>query len=179
MSDEGIGQVTNAGRYAVLHTAADTLLADLETRYWTVRTEGLAVDPDLIGRGTLRVVRLAPVNPDGAPVTVDYTDFPGLGLRFGRWYITSLPICGCDYCDDDPDDLIDDLRFMVSAAVAGGFQEYCDGQVSGTFKSDQRLSSNGGWGNATRAAQDIAQPADNRWRAWILRSEGRPTPQSA
>ena len=74
-------------------------------------------------REPLRVVRLIPHIPTAAPVAVIFTDFPGIRLRLGRWYEESLPNCGCDACDEQPGELVADLRTQVSALVEGGLWE--------------------------------------------------------
>ena len=65
-------------------------------------------------------VKLSPRDPDAAPITVVFTAFPGLHLRFGRWYREPFPDCGCDACDESAEGEIERLNEMVDAVAAGG-----------------------------------------------------------
>jgi Family of unknown function (DUF6226) len=103
--------ITDTGRYAVLHAEADALLKELGRFYIVERRE------------TGETVRLVPHTPAAAPLAVTFTDFPKVVLRFGRWYQQSLPVCGCDACDEDPAVLVADLHTQVSALVEGGLWE--------------------------------------------------------
>jgi hypothetical protein len=82
---EAYGRVTNSERFRPLHSAADDLLRDLEVTYRVERIEGEAdLDPELGTNGD-RVVRLIPEPNDAAPLTIAYSDFPSLYVRYGQW----------------------------------------------------------------------------------------------
>lgn len=125
--EEAYGRVTNPERYRVLHTAARDLLDRLTVAYEVDREDGdAALDPALTDRFSdpvEAVVRLTPRSRCAAPLTVAFTGFPGLGLRFGEWVVETLPSCGCDACDEDPDDLVGLLTGCVEALAAGDFTE--------------------------------------------------------
>ncbi len=44
-------------------------------------------------------------------------------MRFGRWQVAAYPHCGCDACDEQPEELIHELRERVSRVVNEGFTE--------------------------------------------------------
>ncbi len=120
--EEAYGRVTDPERYAVLHASVAPLLASLEDRHVVARSER-GGGPDLFhGVDVLSTVRLEPAG-GGAPVTVALTTFPGLAVRLGQWLVTYLPTCGCDACDERPDDLVTDLRRHLEAVAAGRFRE--------------------------------------------------------
>jgi hypothetical protein len=107
---------TDVARYAVLHDEAEALLTELGRFY--------AVERRATGEGSRdRTICLVPHTPAAAPLAVTFTDFPKVVLRFGRWYRHSLPVCGCDDCDEDPATLVTDLHTQVSALVEGGLWE--------------------------------------------------------
>lgn len=121
--------MTNPGRFAVLHEAAENLLDELTERYIVERRD--TTKP-------AHTVRLIPHTPAAAPLAVTFTDFPSVVLRLGRWYEESLPNCGCDVCDEHPEELVADLRTQVSALVEGGLWERVRRGVTGSW-SEARL----------------------------------------
>jgi hypothetical protein len=113
--------VTDPGRYAVLHETAERLLDNLAAQYIVERRESKeSRDP---ADEPVRVVRLIPRTPAAAPLAIAFTDFPGVVLRLGRWYEESLPGCGCDACDEQPDYLVAEMNTQVNALVEGGLWE--------------------------------------------------------
>ena len=83
-------------------------------------------------------VRLIPRTPAAAPLAIAFTDFPSVILRLGRWYEESLPGCGCDACDEQPDDLVAEMRTQVDALVEGGLWERVRRGVTSSW-SETRL----------------------------------------
>ena len=71
----------------------------------------------------LDVVRLTPEQPDQGPLTVTFTQFPGLDVRVGRWHRELYPWCGCDQCDDDPSELLAAFNAMVRDLAEGHLVE--------------------------------------------------------
>ena len=122
--EEAYERVTNPERYEPLHAAATKLLHRLEREFAIERLEGRDVD-DEFGRNpsTRRLVRLVPDDSRAAPITVAFTDFPGVYVRFGSWLSEAFPACGCDACDESPDLLIEAMTEQVEAVVAGQFRE--------------------------------------------------------
>ncbi len=84
---EAYSRVTDSGRFEPLHTAAIEMIAGLDAGFEVERVEAYALDDDLEGKLTCArpSVKLSPVDPDAAPITVTFSDFPGLHVRFGRW----------------------------------------------------------------------------------------------
>jgi hypothetical protein len=121
---EAYSRVTNPERFAVLHRAAEELLDRLEREYQVNRTEGVDVDPTLYGGRPLdRVVRLTPSAGDGAPLTIGFTSFPGLSVRYGYYLVSGLPGCGCDACDEDRAALSEELTKRAGFLAEGRYKE--------------------------------------------------------
>ncbi|MEU7904079.1 DUF6226 family protein [Actinoplanes sp. NPDC049118] len=116
-------RVTDPGRFYVLHEAAETLLDELTERYVVGRRESKEPAGPEPGAELVRTVRLIPRSPAAGPLSIAFTDFPGVVLRLGRWFFEPLPECGCDDCDEDPDELVAGLRLRVAAHVEGGLWE--------------------------------------------------------
>jgi uncharacterized protein DUF6226 len=127
-------RVTNPGRFAVLHDAADSLLDELTDQFTVERRE----TKEPLGDQLHRTVRLVPRTPAAAPLAVAFTDFPSVVMRFGRWYEESLPNCGCDACGEEPDALVGALRAQAWALVEGGLWERVRRGVGGSW-SEVRL----------------------------------------
>ncbi|HEX5202057.1 DUF6226 family protein [Paractinoplanes rhizophilus] len=122
---------TDTGRFAVLHDAAETLLDDLHERYMVERRESkecLGAEEALV-----RMVRLIPRTPAAGPLAIAFTDFPGLMVRLGRWWVDILPACGCDACAEDPAELIGMLRGQVGALIEGGLWERVRRGIGGSW----------------------------------------------
>jgi uncharacterized protein DUF6226 len=126
---EEYSRVTDPGRFAVLHEAAEELLDRLTEQFTVERRE--ATEP--LGTSLSRTVRLVPRTPAAATLAITFTDFPSVVLRFGRWYEESLPNCGCDACGEEPDALVDVLRTQASALVEGGLWERVRRGVGGSW----------------------------------------------
>ena len=100
------------------------MLAALEQRFDVTRIEDDGLDDELAIRELVRpTIALRPADPEAAPLTVAFTDFPGLSIRFGRWSTKWFPTCGCDACAENTEDEIDRLTKMVDILTAGGFRE--------------------------------------------------------
>jgi hypothetical protein len=124
MSDDAYGRVTDPERYRPLHDETGELLDRLDRGYDVERTGGAAVDPELANKRPITdLVRLTPRAAGAAPLTVAFTDFPGVLARFGLWRVEAFPHCGCDACDEDPRRLMDTLARQIEILVAGGFSE--------------------------------------------------------
>ena len=123
--DEAYSRVTNPERFRPLHSTMLEILDRLESQFEAVRTEGHGLDEELTrGVDVARPdVRLTPRDPKAAPIVVSFTAFPGVFVRFGRWYIEPFPSCGCDHCDESAEDEIERLNDMVDDVTAGRFRE--------------------------------------------------------
>ena len=123
--DEAYGRVTNPERFLPLHSSILELMDRMEQTFDVHRTEGFGLDEELEGkRGTARPsILLTPADINGAPITVTFSDFPGLYIRFGRWVTEPFPSCGCDACDESAEEEFERLTELVDIVTAGGFQE--------------------------------------------------------
>ncbi|MCY4582425.1 MAG: DUF6226 family protein [Chloroflexi bacterium] len=122
--EEAYSRVTDPERFLPLHDAALKMLAALEQRFDVERVEGYGLDDELATQGLIRpTVVLRPTDPGAAPITVAFTDFPGLNVRFGRWSTEPFPSCGCDACAEDAEGETERLTEMVDILTAGGFRE--------------------------------------------------------
>jgi hypothetical protein len=119
--DSAYERVTNPQRFATLHQATDELVADLRQRF-DVLVEPVAPEGDNVTGGLMSAVRVSPSN-EGATVTITLTGFPGLYVRFGAKHTEAFPQCGCDACDEQPDQLEDDLRRKVQCVAQGRLSE--------------------------------------------------------
>jgi hypothetical protein len=175
--DDDYTRVTDPGRFAVLHEAAERLLDELTDQYTVERRE--SKEP-LGGTGEfVRTVRLIPRMPSAAPLAVAFTDFPGVVLRLGRWHEESLPRCGCDACDEQPDDLIGEMRTQVGALIEGGLWERVRRGVTGSWSEARLIGPDVNASRATlldartaRAARRDGFAAPVQWAPWPRRSPG-------
>lgn len=174
--DDAYGRVTNPGRYRLLHDAAEAVLADLENNYQVTRTD-VRADAELTrNRPASRVERLTPVNPGGAPATVAFTDFPGLMIRLGRWRVDAFPHCGCDACDEDPQDLAETMSNMLRALALGNFSESVTPGTPPTV-SYKFIPPNGHRSGSSTDFQDsrievnpgVPEPPAAGWQPWVPR----------
>lgn len=76
------------------------------------RREGLVSDPSRSGR-QVRMVEIDPERPGVGRLRITFTDFPGLMVKLGREPEKALPSCGCDACDEDPRELVEELHDEV------------------------------------------------------------------
>lgn len=141
-------------------------MARLEARYEVAR-----VDPgDPPYERVTRQVALEPAV--GAPLTIRWTNFPGVNVTYGRWHEEGYPQCGCDACDENPDDLIEDLEARIEAAVSGRFSESVSFGADGWWLGfsfefeDGRMSGRTLLPNGHPATLDSG---DLAWPAWPCR----------
>lgn len=130
---EPYGRVTNPERFAPLHDRAGELLHELERQFDVQRIDSYGLDPELEQCPlALPTVKLLPRDSASAPILVVFTTFPGLHVRFGRWWTDSFPLCGCDACAETADGEGDRLKSLVESVVAGRFRESRHRAVLGT-----------------------------------------------
>jgi Family of unknown function (DUF6226) len=111
---DAYGRVTKPARYQLLHVEAERLLDDLTRSFAVSRHEGLASDPSRPS-GQVRTVELDPARPGVGRLRITFTSFPGLLIKLGQERETALPACGCDACDEDPQDLVEELHHKVES----------------------------------------------------------------
>ena len=172
VTDEGAyGRVTDPGRYAPLHQAAFDLVRTLLTQYHSeVVRNGEPYEPpaELVVGSPLQI---CPANEGAGCLTVEATDFPGVRVGAGNWHSFHFPRCGCDACDEDPSQVIAEMREIVDAFVGGRFVESVGNGRLG-LKWSSPNSSSEGWGELPddhrlrhHKSQTVA------WAAWQRRSE--------
>ncbi len=106
-------------------------------------------------------------------MTVAYTNFPGLLVRFGRWHMDAFPRCGCDACDEDVDDLVIELAERVEALVQGGLTESSSGTRLSTVTYRFMFVDGDGASGYERSGepQQRRRPLEMDWPAWRLRPD--------
>lgn len=116
-------RATNTERFEAVIKAARSRLDELAAKY-VVAVEPGTVEEDFPGWAGTAAVEVVRLRPDiGVPVSVLFTEFPGVSIRIGQWGNETLPHCGCDACNDQPEELIERLDEIFDAVVAGGYAE--------------------------------------------------------
>ena len=164
-------------RFAPLHQVADTLIDWLLDTFDAVaeRDPGVATDLLLPPADIVRAVRVVPSTSFAAPLTFVFTGFPGIFLHAGALYDSHYPVCGCDACDDDVQELLENLESMVRAVVSGGLYELFDPHDEQVI--DYGLAEPGSWEEAGRLhAKELPEekvesartllPPDGHWLPW-------------
>lgn len=177
--DWAYGRVTDPQRFAPLHDAALDLLAGLENRFQVERDGRHELDPELLAQqhSTRPTVKLTPMDPMAAPITVAFTSLPGLRVRFGHWVIEPYPACACDACDATCDGEARELADMVDHVVNGRFREAIRVPVLGASWLEWRA---GHIDTSTRARRSRLAGAEARrmcagrrraydWKPWPTR----------
>ena len=123
--EEAYSRVTNAKRFRPLHGAMLEIIGRLESDFDVAREDGYGLDEGLEGHfnRALPGVRLTPNDPGAAPIAVVFSSFPGLYVRFGRWYREPFPGCGCDACDESAEGNIKRLTRIIDNVTTGRFRE--------------------------------------------------------
>ena len=154
--DRPYGRVTNPERFAPLHSAVHALIGLLAERY-DVEVQEVEPEGAHLRHAVLAARRLSPAN-GGAPVTITFTAFPGLSVRFGSRHVEMFPRCGCDACEEQAEVLIDDLRRMLTSVAEGQFRETAHGYEF-TFPD----------GNQSGDDPDSPERSPHEYPAWPLR----------
>ena len=89
-------------------------------------------------------VALLPWDIGAAPLIIAFSDFPGLRVRLGRWYVVPFPTCGCDACDETAESETERLRSLVDNMTAGRFREAIRARADGTAWKESEFWSTGG-----------------------------------
>ena len=122
--EDAYSRVTEPERFLPMHQWALELVARLEAEYELNREEGQGVDAELESRDLDRpTIKLTPTGDSYASITIAFTDFPGLRVRAGQWGTESFPVCGCDACDEMPDEEFERFERLMGDVVAGRFRE--------------------------------------------------------
>lgn len=172
---EAYGRVTNPERYAVLQVGARRAVDDLAAAFDVDRTDGV----DLVPRAArswpgARSTLLVPAG-GGAPLAVVLTPFPGVAVHAGRGFAVTFPACGCDACDEQPDDLLRRLRAVLADVAAGGLIEIRRRRVLRSDRCTIRLEcADGTVSTQTEGAFDPMAHGElpvgtTRWPGWNRR----------
>jgi hypothetical protein len=188
---EAYSRVTNPERFAPLHEIATALLKRLELDFDVERAEGFGLDPQLehkigVARPTIILTpRIA--NAAGAPVSVSFSTFPGLHVRFGHWYTCAFPACGCDACDETLDEEVERFAWLTQNVTEGRFREEISIQDSGQaskraklWSADGRSEENGSFLGPDEAQQLLTASRQSTydWISWPRRAEEKSDPWS-
>ncbi len=121
--DEGAyGRVTNPERFQAVADAANAMIDELVATFDVeARVGSSAVDFPNWPDGSAETIRLVPAV--GAPLAILITDFPGVLVRFGARGREAFPGCGCDACDEQPQEVVARMHQLVDAAVEGRYEE--------------------------------------------------------
>lgn len=172
--DGQMGKVSFPERYRLLHDCARMLIDELQQEFVVEREDNVA-DPftakvSLVGQP----VRLIPQRAGAGPLTVMFTDFPGVVARLGYWHTIPLPRCGCDACAEDPEQLCEELRRAVHALTSGAFSETFIVRRIGRSRLAYKMPDESGekmlQGDQVRDAKQLGKPGTIHWEAWPPRS---------
>lgn len=162
---EAYGRLSNRKRFAKLHHVATRTVERLCNEFEVERDDNPLLPtwrPEMV----VRAVRLAP-SGGGAPITVVCTTFPGVHVAFGESHTWGYPSCGCDACNEGPDDLADELEADVTAVALGQFVEYRNRKGETGYRidyvDDERR------GNGYKAGTPPGRLVERRWPAWRRR----------
>lgn len=177
---EAYGRVTNPDRFVVLHEFAQDWLDQLEQEFAVGTEVGLGLDVELEAACKLArpIIRVLPTNQDAAPLAVAFTSFPGLYVRFGRWYKQAYPVCGCDACNEEPTEQIQILQQQLKDLTEGRFREQVeDFGPEGVWYSWQfpSLQTVGGGESRLQAGDrglwlNAGQRSSHEWKPWSRRT---------
>jgi hypothetical protein len=176
---EAYSRVTNPERFASLHDSAAGLLDHLEWEFDAKRREAYGLDPELEEGCNLSrpSVALLPRDIGAAPLTIAFSDFPGLRVRFGRWYVVAFPTCGCDACDEAAESETERLKSLIDNMTAGRFREAIRVRADGTpWKESEFWSSRGSVAEESRLDEALARKlldatgqSSYDWQPWPRR----------
>ena len=117
------GRITNPERFKSVVDAAEALVARVVADYDVTTVLGTAeIEFPESRESATSTTRLIPA--EGVSLVFMITDLPGVALRFGaHGYHRSFPGCGCDACDEDSTQVIEELHWAVNAALTGSYRE--------------------------------------------------------
>ena len=164
--DEAYSRVTNPERFQPLHEAALSLVDHLVSDFDVEITEGsevgiMGISEDELARPS---ITLTPNDTACAPITVAFTHFPGVKVRFGKWKDEPFPDCGCDACDEDADGEIEGMTEMFDSVIAGEFMEAV---------RIPRFLGDGWVGSALRDLREPRAESESSVRLELIRLQGK------
>ena len=138
--DDAYERVTEPERFTPLHDWTLEAVGRLQAEYDVALEEGKGVDAELERSSLARpTLKLTPRQESCAPITIAFTDFPGLAVRVGRWVTDYFPSCGCDACDEMQEGEFEALKELLCDVVAGQFRESMCLQPGGDGWSSMEL----------------------------------------
>ena len=183
--DDAYSRVTEPERFTPLHGWALEAVACLQTEYEVTLDEGGVTDAELERSPLSRpLMKLIPIQDSSAPITIAFTDFPGLGVRVGRWLTDWFPSCGCDACDEMPEEEFERFTEFLSDVVAGRFREslYLDPAGNGwsireLWRGEHRRRSGRSRVSRDKAVQILDGETEIAldWTPWQPRADGTTT----
>lgn len=182
--DDTYTVLTHPERFQPVQDVARALIGYLERTYDVTVSEDPALLADVSERyvRATTAVRLTPANPQSAPITVVFTDPPGIVLMAGALLVEPVPVCGCDACDENWETVADDLEWMVFAVVEGGFTERVTRRprtrVSHRLERSDGYRGGKGLAGADTTRRQLADARDRlaplhggRWEPWSPREK--------
>jgi hypothetical protein len=172
-SPEAYGRVSNPERYRILHRWGRELLDRLSAEFDVDRADVTGQEPSPLRSDVAApAVRLTPRAAGAGLLAVVFTGFPGLVVRCGRWHKVALPACGCDACDEDPDQLREQLECHVGALVSGNLFERLS-QRQGGWLVEYGIPGVGSGSSPWGAGDPFQQgcPEAVQWSAWPRRGD--------
>jgi hypothetical protein len=164
---DAYSRVSDPQRYAALHDVAEGLVGGLVARYDVEVT-----DEPVSGLPAGSSVRLRPRSGESAELVVVRTEL-GVRLRAGRWTEQPFPSCGCDACDEDVDDVAEELREFVADVVVGRLEEELDrGLWSGGSLIVRRPTQSASTSLSRAQVRELGPPGRTSWAPWPRRSDG-------
>ena len=182
--DEAYSRVTEPERFWPLHEWTLEVVDRLLTDYDVTLEESKLTDTELELSTLVRpIMKLTPSQDSCAPITIAFTDFPGITVRVGRWVTDQFPSCGCDACDEMPDKEFEGFMELLDDVVAGRFRESMrlqpgrDGWSSREFWSAEGHSSGGSRVPRAKAERILNGKSEIvlEWQPWESRPDDTTT----
>ncbi len=175
--DDAYSRVSNLQRFTPLHAVADALIDWLQSTFEVIVEQDPVVAIDLLHmpNDVVRAVRVVPRDRTAAPLTFVLTKFPGVYLHAGALHDFHFPVCGCDACDDNVENLTEDLEWTVRTVVSGGYSERFDPWPGRWIEYQLNESGVGGRSGRSRTNElpdervKLARtglPPDGQWLPW-------------
>ncbi len=179
---DAYSRATEPERFGPLRGWALEAVARLQREYEVALDEDGVTDPDLERSPTARpLMKLTPKPDSAAPITIAFTDFPGLAVQVGRWATEWFPPCGCDACDEMPEEEFERFTELLDDVVACRFREslYLNSTGDGwsgmeLWGGDHRRSSGGSRVSRDQAVEitDDETAIALEWMPWQPRANG-------
>lgn len=121
--EDSYSVTSNLERFEPIIIVTNALITYLRETYDVGVTETDITGPASADVNDVRYVEFRPRNPRSAPITITFTDFPGVRIRAGISHSVGQPSCGCDACDEWWEPCVDEIETLILAVAEGRFQE--------------------------------------------------------